>query len=29
VPVVRIHPEKIVSWGIESDRVGERSSRAR
>jgi pyridoxamine 5'-phosphate oxidase family protein len=27
-PVVRIHPERVVSWGIESDRLGERFSRA-
>jgi pyridoxamine 5'-phosphate oxidase family protein len=27
-PVIRIHPERIVSWGLESDRVGERYSRS-
>lgn len=27
-PLIRIHPDRIVSWGIESDAVGERSSRA-
>jgi pyridoxamine 5'-phosphate oxidase family protein len=27
-PLVRIHPERVVSWGIESDRLGERFSRA-
>jgi pyridoxamine 5'-phosphate oxidase family protein len=26
-PLVRIHPERIVSWGIESDALGERNSR--
>lgn len=25
--LIRVHPEKIVSWGIESDRIGERQSR--
>lgn len=25
--LIRIRPEKIVSWGIESDRIGERQSR--
>lgn len=29
VALVRIHPDRIVSWGIESDRIGERSSRSR
>lgn len=24
---IRIHPEHVVSWGIESDRLGERTSR--
>src|SRR5207302_11407532 len=27
-PVIRIHPERIVSWGIESDVLGDRHSRA-
>ena len=27
-PLIRIHPDRIVSWGIESDAIGERSSRA-
>jgi pyridoxamine 5'-phosphate oxidase family protein len=27
-PMIRIHPERIVSWGIESEDVGERHSRA-
>jgi pyridoxamine 5'-phosphate oxidase family protein len=27
-PVIRIHPERIVSWGIESDELGVRRSRA-
>jgi pyridoxamine 5'-phosphate oxidase family protein len=26
--LIRIHPERIVSWGIESDALGERNSRA-
>jgi pyridoxamine 5'-phosphate oxidase family protein len=26
--MIRIHPERIVSWGIESDVIGERHSRA-
>lgn len=26
-PLIRIHPERIVSWGIDSERMGERSSR--
>jgi pyridoxamine 5'-phosphate oxidase family protein len=26
-PVIRIHPERVVSWGIESDAVGERHAR--
>jgi pyridoxamine 5'-phosphate oxidase family protein len=26
--LIRIHPERIVSWGIESDAIGERHSRA-
>lgn len=25
--LIRVHPERVVSWGIESDRIGERSSR--
>ena len=25
--LIRIHPERVVSWGIESRRIGERSSR--
>jgi pyridoxamine 5'-phosphate oxidase family protein len=27
-PIIRIHPERIVSWGIESDALGRRHSRA-
>jgi len=27
-PLIRIHPERIVSWGIETEAVGERRSRA-
>ena len=27
-PLIRIHPERIVSWGIESEVLGERQSRA-
>ena len=27
LPLIRIHPERVVSWGIESDTVGERSAR--
>jgi pyridoxamine 5'-phosphate oxidase family protein len=27
-PMIRIHPERIVSWGIESEVLGERRSRA-
>jgi pyridoxamine 5'-phosphate oxidase family protein len=27
-PVIRIHPERIVSWGIEDERIGKRHSRA-
>jgi pyridoxamine 5'-phosphate oxidase family protein len=27
-PVIRIHPERIVSWGIESDELSARHSRA-
>jgi pyridoxamine 5'-phosphate oxidase family protein len=28
VPLIRIHPERVVSWGIESDAIGQRSARA-
>jgi pyridoxamine 5'-phosphate oxidase family protein len=27
-PLIRIHPERIVSWGLESEALGERHSRA-
>ena len=27
-PMIRIHPERIVSWGIESEGIGERHSRS-
>jgi pyridoxamine 5'-phosphate oxidase family protein len=27
-PLIRIHPERIVSWGIEDERIGRRHSRA-
>lgn len=27
VPLIRIFPQRIVSWGIESDRIGEQHSR--
>lgn len=27
-PLIRIHPERIVSWGLEADVAGRRSSRA-
>ncbi|HKH22140.1 MAG TPA: PPOX class F420-dependent oxidoreductase [Solirubrobacterales bacterium] len=27
-PLIRIHPERIVSWGLESDELGRRHSRA-
>jgi len=27
-PVIRLHPQRIVSWGLESDQVGERHSRS-
>ena len=27
-PMIRIHPERIVSWGIESEAVGKRHSRS-
>lgn len=26
-PLIRIHPERIVSWGLISDRIGEREAR--
>jgi pyridoxamine 5'-phosphate oxidase family protein len=26
-PVIRLHPERIISWGIESDAVGQRHAR--
>lgn len=26
-PVIRVHPERIVSWGLHSDAIGERRSR--
>jgi pyridoxamine 5'-phosphate oxidase family protein len=26
-PLIRIHPERVVSWGIHSDTIGERQSR--
>jgi pyridoxamine 5'-phosphate oxidase family protein len=26
-PVIRLHPERIISWGIESDRMGEHHAR--
>lgn len=26
-PMIRIHPERIVSWGLESEALGERNSR--
>lgn len=25
--LIRVHPERIISWGIESNRIGDRSSR--
>ena len=28
VPLIRIHPERIVSWGIESDVLGQRHARS-
>jgi pyridoxamine 5'-phosphate oxidase family protein len=28
VPLIRVHPERIVSWGLESEVIGRRSSRA-
>jgi len=27
-PMIRIHPERIVSWGIESEEMGRRHSRS-
>lgn len=27
-PLIRIHPERIVSWGIESDAIGKRFARS-
>ncbi len=27
VPLIRVHPERVVSWGIESDAIGKRSAR--
>ena len=27
-PIIRIHPERIVSWGIESEEMGKRHSRS-
>jgi pyridoxamine 5'-phosphate oxidase family protein len=27
-PVIRLHPERIVSWGIETDAVGQRNARS-
>jgi pyridoxamine 5'-phosphate oxidase family protein len=27
LPLIRIHPERVVSWGIESDALGKRSAR--
>jgi pyridoxamine 5'-phosphate oxidase family protein len=27
-PLIRIHPERIVSWGIESEEMGKRHSRS-
>jgi pyridoxamine 5'-phosphate oxidase family protein len=27
-PLIRIHPERVVSWGIESDELGARHSRS-
>ncbi len=28
VPLIRIHPERIVSWGVESEAMGERHARS-
>jgi hypothetical protein len=27
-PLIRVHPERIVSWGLESDDIHRRNSRA-
>ena len=27
LPLIRIHPERVVSWGIESDAIGKRTAR--
>jgi pyridoxamine 5'-phosphate oxidase family protein len=27
LPLIRIHPERVVSWGIESDAIGKRNAR--
>jgi pyridoxamine 5'-phosphate oxidase family protein len=27
-PMIRIHPERIISWGMESDAIGERHARS-
>jgi len=27
-PLIRLHPERIVSWGLESDEIGKRHARA-
>jgi pyridoxamine 5'-phosphate oxidase family protein len=27
-PIIRIHPERVVSWGIESEEIGRRHSRS-
>jgi pyridoxamine 5'-phosphate oxidase family protein len=27
-PIIRIHPQRIVSWGIESEEIGRRNSRS-
>jgi pyridoxamine 5'-phosphate oxidase family protein len=27
-PLIRVHPERIISWGLESEMLGERHSRA-
>ena len=27
-PLIRLHPERIISWGIESDAIGERHARS-
>jgi pyridoxamine 5'-phosphate oxidase family protein len=27
-PLIRIHPERVISWGIESEKVGVRHSRS-